>query len=113
MDDNDRTTSCLSVITEGEVRYGASRMGRERREEFLEQVDWMLADLAIVVPITSSVAAEYARLRREMELIASPMAANDLWIAATALEAEMTLVSSDGAFAKVPGLKLEDWLEPI
>jgi tRNA(fMet)-specific endonuclease VapC len=40
-----------------------------------------------------------------------PLSPNDLLIAAHALALDATLVSADAAFARVPGLRLENWLE--
>ena len=37
------------------------------------------------------------------------MSDNDLWIAAIALAEGATLVTADEAFARVPGLKTENW----
>ena len=39
------------------------------------------------------------------------MTPNDLLIAAHALALDATLVSADAAFARVPGLRLENWLD--
>ena len=62
--------------------------------------------------MSRSVAKEYASLRLHMERNGTEMGVNDLWIAAVALEADMTLITSDAAFSRVPSLKLEDWLQP-
>ena len=39
-----------------------------------------------------------------------PMGPNDLLIAAHALQLQATLVSADQAFARIPHLKIENWL---
>ena len=39
------------------------------------------------------------------------MGLNDLMIAAHALTINATLVSADAAFARVPGLQVENWLQ--
>jgi tRNA(fMet)-specific endonuclease VapC len=41
----------------------------------------------------------------------TPLSPNDLLIAAHALALDATLVSADAAFTRVPGLRLENWLE--
>lgn len=53
----------------------------------------------------------YARLRSEMERQGKTLSALDMLIAAHALQAGVTLVTSDKAFLHVPGLTVENWLE--
>ena len=63
------------------------------------------------LPVTETAAAAYASIRARLESVGTPIGANDLWIAAHALSAEMTLVSANTReFERVPGLKLENWL---
>lgn len=39
------------------------------------------------------------------------MSENDLWIAATALGVDATLVAADRDFGRLPGLRVEDWTQ--
>ena len=100
-----------SVITEGELLAGALRMGRSRRQEILEEVNLLLADLTDVIPVTRGVASSYAQLRRDLEGRGRTIGVSDLWIAAIALANELTLVAHDKDFQRVEGLALEDWLQ--
>ena len=50
-------------------------------------------------------------LRATMERSGKSLAPLDMLIAAHALEAGATLVSSDRAFRHIPGLTVEDWTE--
>ena len=52
----------------------------------------------------------YGLLRYRLEREGRPMDANDLLIAAHALTLDRTLVTDDRAFARVPGLRVENWL---
>src|SRR5437867_12895191 len=101
-----------SVITEGELLYGAERMGRARRGEYLDEVSLHLADMADVLSITRSVAATYAHLRHRLAASGRPIPVNDLWIAAIANAGDFTLVAHDEHFDRIEGLALEDWLAP-
>ncbi len=100
-----------SVITEGELLYGAARMGRARRGEYVEEVSLHLADMADVLSITRSVAVSYAQLRHRLDVLGRPVPVNDLWIAAIANSGDFTLVAHDEHFGRIEGLKLVDWLE--
>jgi tRNA(fMet)-specific endonuclease VapC len=56
------------------------------------------------------VAHRYAGLRWELERRGERIGGNDLWIAAHALSAKLTLVTNnERQFRRVPGLKVENW----
>lgn len=99
-----------SVITEGELLFGALRVGRARQLELLGDISWFLSDLTSILPIDSEVAATWAELKRAAEKRGRPVASNDLWIAATAVYHDMTLVTHDRDFTSIEELKQEDWL---
>jgi len=101
-----------SVITEGELLFGAARLTGARREVLAKQVSEFIASLFGVVVVTRGVAATYARIRGEMEATGQLIPANDLWIASVAVERDYILVAHDRHFGQVKGLRVEDWLEP-
>ena len=99
-----REAMCLSSIVEAELRFGAGLMdvgARARRDlaAFLADID--------VVPWDSKSADHHARLR--ILLRRQPLSWPDSMIAAHALALGCTLVTHDQAFARVPGLQLQDW----
>ena len=56
-------------------------------------------------------AGHYARIRAGLERQGAPIGANDLWIAAQALNLGATLVTDNQReFQRVAGLSLENWL---
>lgn len=98
----------MSCITYGELRYGAEKSAQ--REGTLATLE-RLAERIAVLPIDASASAEYGRIRRALEAAGTPLGNNDLWIAAHALAAKLTLVSNnEREFARVAGLKLENWV---
>ncbi len=99
-----------SVITEGELLFGAARAAPARRQQLLSTIIPFLDRLAEVLPVTRAVAARYAELRRDMELHGRIIPVNDLWIAAIATDGDFTLVAHDEHFRRVERLRLEDWL---
>jgi tRNA(fMet)-specific endonuclease VapC len=60
-------------------------------------------------PMTSGVADQYATIKRAAELAGTPVADNDLWIAATAANFGATLVTRDRAFRHITSLAIQDW----
>jgi tRNA(fMet)-specific endonuclease VapC len=99
---------CLSAVTEGEMLFGVARRPEARR--LRAAVNELLAAID-VLPWTSATARRYATLRAGLERQGRPLSALDLMIAAHAAEHDMTLVTHDGAFGAVPGLRIEDWTQ--
>jgi len=96
----------ISAVSEGELRYGAARLPAHARlktivGEFLIRVP--------VYPWDSAAAQEYGRLRAALEEAGETLANFDTMIAAHALARGSVLVTHDKAFARVKGLKIEDW----
>ncbi|MFZ0706187.1 MAG: type II toxin-antitoxin system VapC family toxin [Candidatus Korobacteraceae bacterium] len=99
----------ISAITEAELRFGLARRPDAKNlrfavEEFLLRVDILSWD--------SAAARHYADIRTEIERAGSPMGNMDLMIAAQALSAPATLVSSDRSFHRIKRLKIENWTKP-
>jgi tRNA(fMet)-specific endonuclease VapC len=99
---------CISAITEGELLFGLARRPEAKRlhhavRELLRRVD--------VLPWDSAVAERYGVVRAVLERKGKTLAPLDLLIAAHALGADATLVTSDRAFGQVAGLDVEDWTE--
>lgn len=97
----------ISVITYGELRVGAEK-GRWREQDLA-----LLEGFAGIVPIEPLPAvagAVYARVRSDLERRGEVIGNNDLWIAAHALSAGLTLVTNnEREFRRVPGLTVENW----
>lgn len=63
-----------------------------------------------LLSVTRAVADTYADLARSLRAKGKLIGSNDLWIAATALEREMALVTRNTAeFSRVPGLKIKGY----
>lgn len=96
----------VSIVVAAELRYGAAKKGSARLNA---AVGRMLGALEIE-PMLPPVDSVYGALRERMERAGLPMGANDLLIAAHALALGRALVTDDRAFARVPGLTVENWL---
>src|SRR6202035_22864 len=97
----------LSVITYGELLYGAAKSAhRTAALERLRELVYLLPVLAL----PESAAERYGALRAELELKGESIGNNDLWIAAHALAAGLTLVTSnEREFRRPRGLKVQNW----
>lgn len=98
----------VSVITVGELYTWATRTGAgERRPSALRD---LLSDM-VILDVDLAVAERFGRLRARLLDAGRPAPPMDLWIAATAIENDLTLVTHNTAdFASIPGLVLADWL---
>jgi predicted nucleic acid-binding protein len=63
-----------------------------------------------VVPLPGEAATAYGEIRAALEARGEMIGGNDLWIAAHAKSAGLTLVTNnEREFKRVPGLKLQNW----
>ena len=77
---------------------------------FRQALEMFLAPL-IVLPFDEAALWVYGDLRAELERKGTPIGALDTMIAAHALSQQSTLVTNNTReFARVPGLKLENWV---
>jgi len=99
--------AALSVITYGELLYGAAKS--EQRVAALERLHELVHFLpALALP--ESAAETYGSIRAELESKGEMIENNDLWIAAHAMAAGLTLVTNnENEFRRVRGLKIQNW----
>jgi tRNA(fMet)-specific endonuclease VapC len=99
--------AALSVITYGELLYGAAKSNQ--RTTALAR----LRELVHVLPAISlpeTAAQAYGTIRADLESKGEMIGNNDLWIAAHAIAAGLTLVTNnEKEFRRVRGLKVQNW----
>ena len=101
----------VSSIVLGELYAWAYR--RPIPQPLIDQIESELLADATLLNFDRECAFEFGQLRGQ--LLRSGIAVNrtDLLIAATALVHDLTLVTHNTQdFIRVPGLRLEDWLQP-
>lgn len=99
-----------TAITVGEMVYGAHKS--PRTDHFLRQLEERVWPNVRVLPFDHSAAVTYGRLRAHLERSGAPLPEPDLRIAAIALTHDLTLVTGNTRhFDRVPGLRVEDWLQ--
>ncbi|MGV0034568.1 MAG: type II toxin-antitoxin system VapC family toxin [Candidatus Azotimanducaceae bacterium WSBS_2022_MAG_OTU7] len=101
-------TVCTSIVVAAELRYRAMKSNAEK---LAERVDLILSALEIL-PLETPADREYAALRHHLSREGTIIGPNDLLIAAHALASDLTVVTANvGGFTRVPGLKVENWLQ--
>jgi tRNA(fMet)-specific endonuclease VapC len=96
----------ISVITLGELHYGAQNSKWVAQN--IARVNALTAQL-MLVRCTKGTAEHYGVVKKKLLARARPISPNDMWIAATAIQHGLTLVTNDNDFKFVDGLLLEAW----
>jgi tRNA(fMet)-specific endonuclease VapC len=96
----------ISSVVLGELYYGAEKSGlgranRDRIEKF--------AASNTVVACDAETGRRYGMVRNRLRLRGRPIPENDMWIAASALQYDLVLVTRDAHFKEVQYLELERW----
>ena len=101
-------TVCTSIIAAAALRYGAIKSNSAK---LAERIDLILSALEIL-PLETPADHRYAALRHHLTRQGTPIGPNDLLIAAHALAIDLTVITANVAeFSRVPGLKIENWLQ--
>ena len=103
---DDRVVIC--TITRGEILFGLERLAPGRRRTDLEGKAGKLSAILPCEPIPAAAGDRYANVKVSQQRRGLPLDENDLWIAATALVLDATLVSRDSDFQAIEGLALVD-----
>lgn len=100
--------AAISVVTWGELLYGAEK---SRQRKIAVQ---LLEEFQTFVPVLSmpdQAGKTYGAIRAALESGGTPIGNNDLWIAAHAKAAGLTVVTNnEREFRRVPGLKVQNWV---
>jgi predicted nucleic acid-binding protein len=94
---------CISVTVLGELFAGFALGSREttNRQE-LQQ--FFQSPRAKLLPVDEGTAERYALIYRSLRTKGKPIPTNDMWIAATALQHDLAVFTSDAHFHEVDGL---------
>ena len=98
----------MSVITMGEMRFGAEKsQSRERALSVIRDLESLIQ----VVELGEPAGEHYGQIRATLQAQGRIIGNNDLWLAAHARSEGWTLVSNNvREFERVPGLQLENWV---
>lgn len=101
------TNNCkISIITLAELFFGAFKSGRDKHFNDVSEI----SKLFETYPIQHT--RKYGEIRWELERQGLRIGDMDIFIAATAFEEDAILVTGNVKhFERIPGLKIENWME--
>jgi tRNA(fMet)-specific endonuclease VapC len=101
----------MSVITLGELRFGAEKsQSRERAMATIQQLEGLIPPRAL----PEAAGEHYGQIRAVLQRGAAIIGNSDLWLAAHARAEGWILVTNNTReFSRVPGLQLENWAEDM
>jgi tRNA(fMet)-specific endonuclease VapC len=97
---------CVSAISLGELRAGFRKGTKVRQNEGLLQ-RFLASPRVRVVPVDEETADRYAVIHDQLRRAGTPVGSNDLWIAASALQHGLRLLTLDADFQRIPGLVVD------
>ena len=93
----------VPFITMGEIKAGFLGGNRSQNNENLLQRFLQQPGIGVLFP-SRETSEYYARLFAQLRKAGTPIPTNDLWIASLAVQHELTLLSRDDHFDKLPQL---------
>lgn len=104
---NEHIPKAISVITYGELLFGAKKSGNAEKNL---AVVYRIKELFPVIEINNAVIETFSGIKASMQQTGSLVDDMDLLIASTALTMNYTLVTNNEKhFGKIKGLKIENW----
>lgn len=95
---------CINSVVLGELLGGFAAGSREAKSR-TELARFLDSPRVEVLPVSANTADSYALVYADLRRKGQPIPSNDLWIAASALEHGAALLTLDGHFAHVAGLR--------
>jgi tRNA(fMet)-specific endonuclease VapC len=96
----------IPSIALGELHYGARKSGRSQKN--LERIEEFAANNTII-ECNANTARQYGDVKNKLRIKGRPLPENDVWIAALALQHDLTLVTRDAHFQEVENLQTISW----
>lgn len=90
----------------GELYYGAYKSTNAAKN--LSTIEELIANSAILSCDTIT-ALRYGEIKNQLRTKGSPIPENDIWIAAIALQHQLTLITRDAHFKEINDLVIETW----
>jgi tRNA(fMet)-specific endonuclease VapC len=94
----------VPTIVLGELE-AAFRRGRRTSDNRAKLDEFLREDFVAVLPVTTDVARRYGELFAELRAAGTPIPINDVWIAATTIDAGAELITFDTDFERIARLE--------
>ncbi|MEE4111831.1 MAG: type II toxin-antitoxin system VapC family toxin [Desulfobacteraceae bacterium] len=105
-----RAVQFTSAINVGEIYFGACRS--PKKNQILKAFTASVFPNLTVLPFDAQSGCVFGQLKAELEKAGTRCSEPDLRIAAITIQHHLTLVSGNVRhFTRIPGLKVENWLE--
>ena len=96
----------IPVIVAGEFAFG---IAQSRHRQAYERSLQRMMDRCTVLDVDMETARHYAAIRLELRSAGTPIPSNDAWIAALSRQHAMPVMTRDGHFDFVGGLRRRTW----
>ena len=106
----DAETVYLSTIVMGELLAGF-RGGSKAQENRAQLSRFLQKPTVRALDVSTETAEVFAQVKDTLKRAGTPIPMNDVWIASQAIETGSVVVTFDGHFQEVPGLRLWDALD--
>lgn len=94
-------TICVNPVILGELLSGFKK-GTLEAQNIAHLEKFMDSPRCIILPIIFDSAQRYAHIYNTLRKAGTPIPTNDLWIAASAMEHGLTIVTLDSHFSTIP-----------
>jgi tRNA(fMet)-specific endonuclease VapC len=95
----------ISVIVIGELLFGAENSMQIKKH--LSQIEELLSK-GTIIGVDYETALIYGKTRADLRKKGTPIPENDIWIAAIAIQHNLTLITNDKHFANINLLKYKE-----
>lgn len=96
----------VPLVVLGELLYGAENSARPAANR--RRIERAFFDIELLLPDIGT-AQLYASIRAQLKRAGTSIPDNDIWIAATAMQHDLTLVTRDAHFDQIESLPIETW----
>ena len=96
----------LNTVVLGELKAGFIK-GRRRRKNESELTRFLTSPRVGLLDLTEETAERYAVILNSLWQAGTPIPTNDIWIAASAMEHGLQLLTTDAHYQKVPQILVE------